>query len=305
MSVKMEQILQILDRMHDNYPDSRLPISQIRLKSIRLNAVTAVAEAHGVDITTVSATYIRGLRPEVEGTNAFDCLVGLWLRRGSARLPRVLARHADRYDRRRIGQFFALHPTPRSGRLSPLAGRGADRPPETAAERAPTAQPRADVIAEQGAGLLDQRPQLLGIWNRLLPDGFEKLCRLLIKRCGFERVSITNRLGNRGIDVLGTLNMYPLVSIRALFQCRRGKRPIRTSEVQGFRAATGLQADKRVIITPGTFSEGARIEANTACVPPIDLVDGDRLVDLFESLGLGLHPGPGFKIDHSFFDDYR
>ena len=39
-------------------------------------------------------------------------------------------------------------------------------------------------------------------------------------------------------------------------------------------------------------------------VPPIELVDGDRLLDLFESLKLGLKPKSAFEIDDSFFEDF-
>ncbi len=305
MSVKIEQILQILDRIYDHYPDSRLAISKTRLKDIRLNAVTAVADAHGVDITTVTDTFIRGLTPDGERTAAFEYLLESWLRGDSARMPTVLTSHGDRNDKSRIRQFFALHPTPRPGRLSPLTGRGGTRRPETVAERGPTAQPRPAVAAREGNGPPDPRPQFLGIWNRLPPDGFGELCRLLIRGFGFERVSITHKWGNRGIDAIGTLDMDPLVSIRVLFHCRRGKRLIETSEVQDLGAAPSLHADKRVIITLEAFSDGARIAAERARAPTINLVDGDRLVEVCESRGLGLHPGPGFEIDHSFFEDYR
>ena len=39
-------------------------------------------------------------------------------------------------------------------------------------------------------------------------------------------------------------------------------------------------------------------------VPPIELVDGDRLLDLLDSLELGLKPNLAFEIDYSFFEDF-
>jgi hypothetical protein len=111
MSVRIEQILEVLDGVYGNYPDSRLPISEIRL-----NAAKAVARIRGVHWNTISDKFIRQLTPDVEGTDAFDRLVESWLREGSAQLQSVLARHADKYDLSLIGQFFAQHPTPRPGR---------------------------------------------------------------------------------------------------------------------------------------------------------------------------------------------
>ena len=40
-------------------------------------------------------------------------------------------------------------------------------------------------------------------------------------------------------------------------------------------------------------------------VPPIELVDGEKLIDMFEKLELGLKPRTAFEIDQSFFEDFR
>ena len=40
-------------------------------------------------------------------------------------------------------------------------------------------------------------------------------------------------------------------------------------------------------------------------VLPIELVDGQRLVEMVESLELGLRPKKFFEIDFSFFEDFR
>jgi len=39
-------------------------------------------------------------------------------------------------------------------------------------------------------------------------------------------------------------------------------------------------------------------------VPPIELVDGNKLVDLFESLEFGLIPKQVYDIDESFFREF-
>jgi restriction system protein len=40
-------------------------------------------------------------------------------------------------------------------------------------------------------------------------------------------------------------------------------------------------------------------------VPPIELVDGEMLVDMFEQLELGLKPRKTYDIDHQFFNDFK
>jgi restriction system protein len=40
-------------------------------------------------------------------------------------------------------------------------------------------------------------------------------------------------------------------------------------------------------------------------VPPIELVDGEKLVDLLEKLELGLKPVRTYRVDDSFFDEFR
>jgi len=39
-------------------------------------------------------------------------------------------------------------------------------------------------------------------------------------------------------------------------------------------------------------------------VPPIELVDGEKLIDMFVSLELGLKPVTTFLVDHAFFADF-
>ena len=65
------------------------------------------------------------------------------------------------------------------------------------------------------------------------------------------------------------------------------------------------RADKGIIITPGTFTLEAKKEARRDGVPPIELVDGDVLVDMFERLELGLIQKRTYDVDEKFFDDYK
>ena len=63
--------------------------------------------------------------------------------------------------------------------------------------------------------------------------------------------------------------------------------------------------DKGIVLTTGTFTLDAKKEARRDGVPPIELVDGDKLVEMFELLELGLIPRKVYDIDVRFFDDFQ
>ena len=72
-----------------------------------------------------------------------------------------------------------------------------------------------------------------------------------------------------------------------------------------FRNAVMRRADKGILLTTGWFSPDAEKEANREGVIQIEMVDGERLVELFEAKQLGLRRKEVFEIDHSFFDQFR
>lgn len=65
------------------------------------------------------------------------------------------------------------------------------------------------------------------------------------------------------------------------------------------------RADKGIVITTGTFTAEARKEAIRDGVPPIELVDGEKLIEMLESLELGLVPVQSYRVDDHFFEAYQ
>ena len=152
---------------------------------------------------------------------------------------------------------------------------------------------------------LDHRSTLMSIIQDLPPEGFERLCQRLLRESGFEQVTITGKSGDGGLDGIGILQMTPFVSFKVLFQCKRYSGTISSSQVRDFRGAMMGRTDKGIIMTTGIFTSNAKKEANREGVPPIELVDGEKLVDMFENLELGLIPKKAFDIDTSFFNEFR
>ena len=114
---------------------------------------------------------------------------------------------------------------------------------------------------------------------------------------------MTGRSGDGGIDGIGVLQVNPLVSFKVLFQCKRytGSTSVSPSHVRDFRGSMTGRADKGIIISTGTFTNEARREATRDGAPPIELVDGEKLLDMCEELELGLKPRKTFDVDPALF----
>ena len=151
----------------------------------------------------------------------------------------------------------------------------------------------------------DHRANLLNLIKSLPPGGFERLSQRLLRESGFQQVVVTGRSGDGGIDGMGILQVNPFVSFNVLFQCKRYQGAVTPSHVRDFRGAMMGRADKGIIITTGTFTLDAKKEARRDGVPPIELVDGDLLVEMFERLELGLIPRKTYDLDEKFFEDFK
>lgn len=149
------------------------------------------------------------------------------------------------------------------------------------------------------------RDRLAKTMLALPPAGFERLCQRLLRESGFIQVVVTGRSGDGGIDGYGTLQVNPLVSFKVLFQCKRLSSSVGASTIRDFRGAMGGRADKGIILTTGTFTSEAKKEASRDGVPPIELVDGQKLQDMFTQLELGLTPVTTYEIDEGFFAEFR
>jgi restriction system protein len=166
-------------------------------------------------------------------------------------------------------------------------------------------EPFEDETDDQEAEPQDHREKLLNLIKLLPPGGFERLSQRLLRESGFQQVVVTGRSGDGGIDGMGILQVNPFVSFNVLFQCKRYQGAVTPSHVRDFRGAMMGRADKGIILTTGTFTLDAKKEARRDGVPPIELVDGELLVQMFERLELGLVPRTTYDIDEKFFEDFK
>lgn len=158
-----------------------------------------------------------------------------------------------------------------------------------------------DIVVEDEA----HGETLLNILKNLSPNGFEKICKRLLSEVGIHDVQITGGVGDQGIDGTGVIKVNDVVGFNIIFQCKRYKDAVVPHHVRDFRGTMQGRADKGIIITTGRFTPEAKREAVRDGVPPIELIDGERLVILFEKYKLGLKPKMVNDVVPDFFDNYK
>ena len=146
---------------------------------------------------------------------------------------------------------------------------------------------------------------LLDVLQSLSPSGFENVCKELLREHGFENVEVTGKSHDGGIDGYGTLELNPFVSFKVLFQCKRYKGSVSRAQIGDFRNAMIGRAEKGIILTTGTFTKEAEKEANRDGAPQVELVDGKKIVNMFEKVELGVIPKIIYEIDLKYFAKFK
>ncbi|MBU0495131.1 MAG: restriction endonuclease [Chloroflexi bacterium] len=130
--------------------------------------------------------------------------------------------------------------------------------------------------------------RLLETLRGIEPGEFEQLVGRLLGAMGYENIQVTRHNSDGGVDVLAEIEVGVL-RLRAAVQVKRRKgnvqRPV-VSQLRGDMAQWDV--DQGMIITTGSFSDGAKQVARLRNVTPISLIDGDRVTDLLIEHGVGV-----------------
>ena len=152
---------------------------------------------------------------------------------------------------------------------------------------------------------LEYKEEFINKLKSMSPEGFERFCQRILRESGFKKVLVKGRSGDGGIDGEGILEINPLISLKVIFQSKRYKDSVSPSYLRDFRGAMQGRAEKGLFITTGRFTQEAKLEATRDGVPPIELIDGYKLVELCEKHKLGLQPKLTFEIDEDFFEEFK
>ncbi len=147
------------------------------------------------------------------------------------------------------------------------------------------------------------REQLKKILVSMDPSAFERLTQRVLRESGFTQVEVTGRTGDGGIDGKGIVRMNGILSFHMIFQCKKYQGSVNSSHIRDFRGAMQGRADKGLFITTGSFTRDAVKEATRDGAPPIDLVDGDQLIEKLRELALGVKEVvvKDYQVDEEWF----
>lgn len=135
------------------------------------------------------------------------------------------------------------------------------------------------------------RRALLRRFGELPPRAFAELVLLVLERSGISGMVPARRPGSSGAEIHFTgVQNGPAGELRVAIVIRRDGREIgreRINELRGSLHHYGPAAGA-VLVTTGQILSGAREEAHAVGAAPVSLIDGNRLAQLCEELGVGV-----------------
>ena len=135
------------------------------------------------------------------------------------------------------------------------------------------------------------KDKLLQKLHDLTPDKFEQFAGILLIGYGFQKVKITGKAGDGGIDGHGELKVG-LAVVRAAFQCKRWQAQVGSKEVQAFRGAIQGQFEQGYFFTTSTFSRAAQAESIKIGAAPVILFDGEQIGQIMIEKSIGVTRRP-------------
>jgi restriction system protein len=136
------------------------------------------------------------------------------------------------------------------------------------------------------------------------PAGFEGLCKRLLTELGLKQLRAVGQAGDRGIDVEGHLRVNSVVSFRVGVQCKlyADGNKVSPRQIREFQGALG-PFDRGIFMTTSVFTQQAEEQASSPGYKPIDLIDGERLIELLRDYWLGIQQIT--VVDKDFFAPFQ
>ena len=151
----------------------------------------------------------------------------------------------------------------------------------------------------------EYRAQLLDKLRGLKSETFEQVCKRLLGKIGFVGLEVTKKTRDGGFDGSGYLEVNPFVKISIVFECKRygEKNPVAVRAVNVLEGVMRGKFERGTIITTSRFTSDA-VKRAADGDSRIELIDGDKLVDLFVKHKLGVKEVLSYEIDDDFFAEF-
>jgi len=202
--------------------------------------------------------------------------------------------------RRRLGNAIERGLVERQGNIYLITSQGVQYAARIS--RQPI-DPQRNVLQAINTYNQKQRETLKAQLSEMHPYRFEHLVRDLLEAMGYEDVTVTKESGDKGVDVVATVQ-FGISTIKEVIQVKRHKGNIGRPILDQLRGALPYhKAIRGTIITLGKFSGGCQEAALFAGAAPIGLIDGEKLLDLLieHEVGIRKRPAQLYEIDEGVF----
>lgn len=165
--------------------------------------------------------------------------------------------------------------------------------------------PRKNIIDGVNRYNHQQKQSLRGQLAAMDPYQFEALIGELLRAMGYEDVEVTRASGDKGVDVVGNVQVG-ITTITEVVQVKRQQGSVIRPVVDQLRGALPYhKAIRGTLITLGRFASSCEEAALFPGAAPITLIDGDRLIELLIENQVGVRksrPVELLDIDLSAFE---
>lgn len=138
------------------------------------------------------------------------------------------------------------------------------------------------------------------------PYKFEHLIGQLLEAMGYEQVEVTKASGDKGVDVVGRVQVG-ITTITEVVQVKRMQSNITRPVIDQLRGALPYHSAIRgTLITTGRFAGNCEKAALHPGAAPITLIDGDRLLELLIENNVGIRRSNAVElldVDLQLFDE--
>ncbi|EJX4508960.1 restriction endonuclease [Salmonella enterica] len=138
------------------------------------------------------------------------------------------------------------------------------------------------------------------------PYKFEHLVGQLLEAMGYEQVEVTKASGDKGVDVIGQVQVG-ITTITEVVQVKRMQNTITRPYIDQLRGALPYhKAIRGTLITTGKFAAKCAEAALFPGAAPITLIDGDRLLELLIENNVGIRRSNAVElldVDLQLFDE--
>lgn len=132
---------------------------------------------------------------------------------------------------------------------------------------------------------------------------FEQFVGRVLDSLGFTDTRVTSPSGDGGVDVLTYLDS-PLIRAKVAVQIKRQKGNVGPKEISYLRDRWGRRSDRLLFITTSDYTFGAREVAEDKDDLPVELINGEQLIQTMIDHGIGVNARPimSYEVDEEYFE---